>query len=92
MIERHITFTVADGRDTEFERFIAEQYAPAVAAAPGHVRLELLRELDQPMRYQLMFRWESADDAVGWRTSPVHTALQPALNALATTVEMTPRS
>lgn len=88
MIERHITFTLADDRDAEFERFFAEQYGPAVVAAPGNLRIDLIREMDQPTRYRMVFRWTDQASAVAWRTSPVHTALQPALNALVTTGEI----
>ena len=30
----------------------------------------------------MVLRWQDADAAVGWRNSPVHAALQPALQAL----------
>ena len=30
----------------------------------------------------MVFRWEEAEQAVAWRVSEVHQALQPALNAL----------
>lgn len=84
MIERHITFNVHADRTAEFERFILERYGPTMAQSPGFVKVELLREADQPTRYQLVFRFEDADGAVGWRTSEVHQALQPDLTALFT--------
>jgi heme-degrading monooxygenase HmoA len=49
---------------------------------PGCIECGLLRETEHPERYQMVFRWESAEGAVAWRTSPVHQALQPALNEL----------
>lgn len=82
MIERHITFNVHPDRTEAFERFFAEQYRPAMAQAPGFVRVELLREAEAPTRYQMVLRWRDGDAAVGWRTSPVHEALQPGLMAL----------
>jgi heme-degrading monooxygenase HmoA len=89
VIERHITFNVHSDRAAAFERFFAERYRPAMSQAPGFVRVELLRELDQPARYQMMLRWQDADAAVSWRTSPVHEALQPELMSLFSTNEIT---
>ena len=82
MIERHITFNVHPDRTEAFERFLAEQYGPTMAKAPGFVRIELLREVDSGTRYQMSFRFQDADSAAAWRTSQVHQALQPALAAL----------
>ena len=88
MIERHITFNVYPGMSADFERFFAERYRPAMSAAPGFVRVELLREVDSQTRYQMMLRFQDAETAAGWRTSPVHQALQPALAALFSTNEI----
>lgn len=82
MIERHITFNVLPAETAAFEAFFVERYQPAMAAAPGFVKVDLLRELDQPTRYQMVLRWDSPEAAAGWRTSKVHEALQPALTAL----------
>ncbi len=49
---------------------------------PGLIECSLLREAERPDRYQMVFRWEAADDAVAWRVSEVHQGLQPALTAL----------
>lgn len=88
MIERHITFTVLEDKAAEFERFIADQYGPQMAQAPGFVRIELLREADSATRYQMCFRFQDIAASAGWRTSPEHTALQPALNAFVATSEV----
>jgi len=88
MIERHITFNVHPDRIAEFERFFVERYAAAMSQAPGFVRVDLLREADRPTRYQMSFRFESVEASAGWRTSPVHRALQPDLAALFTTNEI----
>jgi heme-degrading monooxygenase HmoA len=82
VIERHITFNVHPDRTQDFERFFAETYRPPVLEMPGLIECSLLREAEQPARYQMVFRWEAADDAVAWRVSDVHQALQPALAAL----------
>ena len=88
MIERHITFNVHPDGTAAFERFFADEYAPAMAKAPGFVRVELLREAESPTRYQMVLRFEDGDSAAGWRTSEVHQALQPALLALYTDNEI----
>ena len=88
MIERHITFTVHPDRSAEFERFVAEQYAPAMSRSPGFVSVGLLREADDPARYQMLMRWRDGDAAVTWRMSEVHQGLQPMLNALHSGMEI----
>jgi heme-degrading monooxygenase HmoA len=82
MIERHITFRVPAANAGAFERFFDEAYRPAMAEAPGYLRVELLREIDDPTRYQMTLRFSDLDSAAGWRTSERHRALQPALGAL----------
>ena len=88
MIERHITFTVHPEKTAEFERFFAEEYRPPVTQVPGFVACDLLREIENPNRYQMVFRWEHGDAAVAWRTSDVHQGLQPALNALVASMDI----
>lgn len=82
MIERHITFTVSLDQAGDFERFFTERYRPAMAASPGFVRVDLLRESEDTTQYQMVLRFQDLDASVGWRTSPVHQGLQPDLNAL----------
>ena len=82
MIERHITFTVQSDKTAAFERFMTSEYGRVMATSPGFVKIDLLREADSATRYQLVFRFDDADTAAGWRTSEVHQALQPALKAL----------
>ena len=82
MIERHITFNVHPDKTADFEAFFTGRYAPTMAGSPGFVRVELLREAESTTRYQMVLRFEDAESAAGWRTSEVHQALQPALNAL----------
>jgi len=82
VIERHITFDVQADKTEAFERFFADEYRPPMTVSPGYVSVGLLREMDSATRYQMVLRWEDADAAAGWRTSEVHQALQPALEAL----------
>ena len=82
MIERHITFSVHPDMTAEFERFFRDEYRPPVLSMPGLIECSLLREAEHADRYQMVFRWESPDNAVAWRVSEVHQALQPALNGL----------
>ncbi len=88
MIERHLTFNVHADLAADFERFFSETYAPRMAESPGFVRVELLREQDQPARYAMVLRWADAESAVGWRMSEVHAALLPALAALHSGMEV----
>ncbi len=88
MIERHITFTVLSEKTAAFEQFIANEYGPTMAKAPGFVKIELLREANSTTRYQMVFRFVDAESAAGWRTSEVHMALQPALKELNTDMQI----
>jgi heme-degrading monooxygenase HmoA len=88
MIERHITFNVHPEHTAEFERFFVDEYRPPVLQMPGLVACVLLREIEHPDRYQMVFRWETADDATAWRVSEVHQGLQPGLNALHSGMEI----
>lgn len=88
MIERHVSFNVHPGQTGDFERFFADQYRPPVLGMPGLIECSLLREADRPERYQMVFRWQTADDAAGWRNSEVHQGLQPTLNALHSGMEI----
>ena len=82
MIERHVSYEVPMAKAAEFERFFTEHYRPPVLEMPGLQECSLLRESDDPTRYQMVFRWATAEQAAAWRTSPVHQALQPDLNGL----------
>ena len=88
MIERHITFSIHPDRTADFERFFAEQYRPPVLEMPGLIECSLLREADEPTRYQMVFRWEEPEQAVAWRVSEVHQELQPGLNELHSGMEI----
>jgi heme-degrading monooxygenase HmoA len=88
MIERHITYTVAPDKAAEFERFMAQEYRPPAMKMPGIIECSLLREAEHPDRYQMVFRWEKGEDAVAWRTCDAHKALQPALAALNSSMEI----
>jgi quinol monooxygenase YgiN len=88
MIERHVTFNVHPDKTAALERLFSEEYGPTMAKAPGFVKVELLREAESPTRYQMVFRFEDANDAAAWRTSEVHQALQPALKALHVEMEI----
>ena len=88
MIERHITYTVSPDKTAEFERFMAQEYRPPAMTMAGIIECSLLREAEHPDRYQMVFRWEKGEDAVAWRTSEAHRALQPTLEALNSGMEI----
>ena len=82
MIERHITFNVHPDKTGAFERLFSDEYGPTMAKSRGFVKVELLREAENPTRYQMMPRFEDAEGAAGWAASEAHQALQPAMKAL----------
>jgi quinol monooxygenase YgiN len=82
MIERHVTFNVHPDKTGAFEELFAGTYRPTMAKSAGFVKVELLRELDSPARYQMVTRFVDADSNDGWRDSEAHHALQPAMKEL----------
>lgn len=82
MIERHVTFNVLSDKTKDFEKLFTSEYHPAMAAMPGFVKLELLREQETATQYQMVIRFESMETAAGWRNSEVHQALKPKIKAL----------
>jgi len=82
MIERHISFEVKPDRTDAFERFFTDEYRPPALGFAGLIELSLLREAESATHYQMVFRWDAPEDAVAWRESEVHQALQPALSDL----------
>jgi antibiotic biosynthesis monooxygenase (ABM) superfamily enzyme len=82
MIERHVTFNVLPDKTREFEELFTSKYRPAMAAMPGFVKVELLREQEYPTQYQMVIRFVSMETAAGWRSSDVHLALKPKIKAL----------
>jgi heme-degrading monooxygenase HmoA len=82
VIERHVSYEVPADKAQAFETFFVERYLPPAREMPGLIECILLRESDDPTRYQMVFRWETPDHALAWRTSPVHEGLQPELKTL----------
>lgn len=89
MIERHVTFDVIPEHCQRFEEFFVQQYRPAMASMPGFVRVELLREQENPHRFQMLIRFDSAESAAGWRNSEPHRQLQPSFKPLYAASELT---
>ncbi len=48
---------------------------------PGYVRAELLREQNVVNRYQMLIRFQSAEESDAWRSSPEHKSLSTKLKA-----------
>jgi heme-degrading monooxygenase HmoA len=84
MIQRHVTFTVLPEKVADFEKLFVEEYRPAMASMKGFCAVELLRRAEQPLEYQMVIRFESAETAAAWRTSPEHEQLKPRLKLLYT--------
>ena len=82
MIERHVTFNVLPGKEMDFRELFMREYRPAMARMPGYVLVELVRELEDPSKFLMRIRFESAETAAVWRTSAEHQALKPKIGAL----------
>ena len=82
MIERHVTFDVLPNMGMDFEKLFTDKYRPAMSRQPGFVKVELLREQENPNRYQMIIRFLTTEDATAWRNSPDHQAISPRLKAL----------
>lgn len=46
--------------------------AAVVAGTPGHIRDELLRDVEEPGRYILLAEWESEEAFRTWEDAPSH--------------------
>ncbi len=82
MIERHVTFNVYPDKTSEFEKLFVEEYQPAMSSMPGFIRVDLLCEQNEPTRYQMVIRFDTAESAAAWRNSAAHQALKPKIQNL----------
>ena len=82
MIERHVTFNVCPDKTSEFEKLFVEEYRPAMSSMPGFIRVDLLCEQNEPTRYQMVIRFDTAESAAAWRNSAAHQALKPKIQSL----------
>jgi antibiotic biosynthesis monooxygenase (ABM) superfamily enzyme len=82
MIERHVTFNVYPDKTSEFEKLFVEEYRPAMSSMPGFIRVDLLCEQNEPTRYQMVIRFDTAESAAAWRNSAAHQALKPKIQSL----------
>lgn len=82
MIERHVTFNVYSDKTDEFEKLFVAEYRPAMSSMAGFVKVELLCEQEDPTRYQMIIRFETAETAAAWRNSIAHQSLQPKIKRL----------
>jgi antibiotic biosynthesis monooxygenase (ABM) superfamily enzyme len=82
MIERHVTFKVHPDETEAFETLFKDEYRPAMSKMPGYVKVDLLREQEEPTNYQMVIRFVSMETAADWRKSAEHMALSPKLKSL----------
>jgi antibiotic biosynthesis monooxygenase (ABM) superfamily enzyme len=59
-----------------------DEYRPAMATKPGFNQVDLLCRADEPLQYQMVIRFDSAEASAAWRSSPQHELLKPRLKAL----------
>ena len=57
LIERHVTFEVFPDKTRDFEKLFVEEYRPAMVSMPGYVKVDLLREQENPNHYQMVIRF-----------------------------------
>ena len=62
---------IQPGQGAAFESAYATVTA-AVKGTPGHIRDELLREIDRPDHYILLSEWESIEAFRAWEDAPIH--------------------
>lgn len=82
MIERHLTFHVVAGKESDFEALFKNEYRVAMSKQPGFVSVSLLKEHERKGVYQMVIRFESLETAAAWRDSADHKALSPKIKAL----------
>jgi len=82
MIERHVTFSVLPGKESEFEKLFINEYCPAMSTMTGFERTGLLHDLDNPSQYCMVICFDTVEDAAAWRASAPHQALKPKLSSL----------
>ncbi len=82
MIERHVTFEVIPGKESEFEALFKEEYSLAMAKQPGFLSVALLKEHGKEAVYQMVIRFQSLETALAWRESADHKTLSPKIKAL----------
>ena len=82
MIERHVTFDVFPDKVQDFEKLFIEEYRLAMASMSGFVKVDLLREQENPNFYKMVIRFLTTEDAATWRNSSPHQVLSPKLKAL----------
>ena len=82
MIERHVTFNIIPGKETDFENLFKNEYSTAMSKQPGFVSVALLKEHDKEAVYQMVIRFQSLETAAAWRDSADHKTLSPKIKAL----------
>jgi heme-degrading monooxygenase HmoA len=75
-----------DDRQAFEEAFL--QVSETVRGTPGHIRDELLRDVDDGRTYVLLAEWESEEAFRAWEDHPVHRELAaPMMPFVATVTE-----
>ncbi len=61
MIIEHALLPIVAGRESEFEAAM-RQATPLISSAPGFIRINVARCLEQPSTYLLLVEWERLED------------------------------
>jgi len=62
---------IRPGEEAKFESAYSE-VTGKVKGTPGHLRDELLHDVDKPGSYILLSEWESKEAFLAWEHAPIH--------------------
>ncbi len=66
-------FTIATGREQEFEQTMMTQARQIIAQAAGFVSIEMAQGIERPSVYQLLIKWRSVESHLeGFRNSVLY--------------------
>ncbi len=82
MIERHVSIHLKPGQHEQLEKFIEQEYAPAMARQGGFRGVSLLRESQAADAYMMVIAFDTTELAAAWRATEEHRRLSPQLKEL----------
>ena len=83
MIQLHIYFDVTPGKEADFEKAYRDSYVPAIKVQEGFRSTMLLRQYEQPRKYQIDIAFDTEELRAKWAASPQHQESWPLMESLA---------
>jgi heme-degrading monooxygenase HmoA len=71
-----------EGKEAELETRFRDTFHPAISLQKGFLGAQLIRAVDDPLRYHIEFTFESEELRQGWVASDDHQHAVPVLKAL----------